>query len=946
MKKLLSMLMAVAMVLSLVVVPVAAEADYALQLADASGNTVIEAEPGTTVDVYLSTVGAFPGYTNIGGYVSYPEGWTVAVEDLFFLPAYMAGAQGLLFTNEPSINPMSVVWTTLGDKTGKVMTYTGDLAKLTFTIPENAKGEYTIGLDTAKNTPNYAYAHDASGVITSMKETVVLDIPAISCTIKVKAPEVAFDCPEHGAATWAEFPAITGGALTGGHYKLSGDVTLASALTVAAGETVCIDLAGNNITAPKKNNVRVLEIAAGATVTVTDSVGTGVISGGQVYNSTGDVVTEKFGGNIFNEGTFNLYGGTISGGYAYTSSTYYPHVSGGNIYGAAGSVTNIKGGTVKDGKVYKPSSYSSGSGVGGGNIFSEGTVNISGGTISGGKLDKAGSVTHENARNNYYYGGNIRMRGGELNISGGTITGGNITGTYKNAKGGMTACIYGGNIYTADTTVTISGGEISDGLIDATVSGGKTSKSNAAKGHFRGGNVCVAGGTLAISGGTISGGKLMGNAVESVADSGVAPTHETYGANLAIMSSAKTTMTGGLITQGHASKQAGAPGNDIYGGNVAVYGEGTEFTMTGGVLSEGLADYRGGNLALVSGGIATISGEAVIRDGILGALSGSRATEIAITGVASKLYIQEGAQILNKNATNSLSTVYAITNAKMYISGGKIQGAICTAGTAGNPNAELHITGGEFDKIEKSSVVPLENVTIGVGASYLDMDCLSCVTGEVVVKDPETSRKTVYATLADGLNAAANTAKAVILVKDVAVEGDVDVYSALNLYGHTLTATGVIDASNKDAAIYDSIGDGAATGADVKMHSANGMIGVDAENNGVVKYENVEAKQKLAAEGDTAFLKFIVDKAAADTLLDEAILAGSDVQVQITVTSAAITGGSHTFVYEAAMVNAYAENWDNKMFTCSISGLSELGEYTITAEIVSENVVVAATLAE
>ncbi|MBO5868200.1 MAG: metallophosphoesterase, partial [Oscillospiraceae bacterium] len=59
-------------------------------------------------------------------------------------------------------------------------------------------------------------------------------------------------CPEHEDAVWTEVaPAdwAAGKALTTGHYVLTGDIALSKTLTIAAGETVCIDLAGYDITA-------------------------------------------------------------------------------------------------------------------------------------------------------------------------------------------------------------------------------------------------------------------------------------------------------------------------------------------------------------------------------------------------------------------------------------------------------------------------------------------------------------------------------------------------------------------------------------------------------------------------------------------------------------------------------------------------------------------------
>jgi len=168
-----------------------------------------------------------------------------------------------------------------------------------------------------------------------------------------------------------------------------------------------------------------------------------------------------------------------------------------------------------------------------------------------------------------------------------------------------------------------------------------------------------------------------------------------------------------------------------------------------------------------------------------------------------------------------------------------------------------------------------------------------------------------------------------------------DLYTTLDLNGKRLAAVGIVDAANADAHIVDNVGGGSVTGTDIRMYRENGQLAVDAAHNNVYTFETVELKQKVEKlDTDRAFVKFYIDKTAADTMLDDSILAGADVKIRLTVEwTEGDINKSHSFVYNQELVDAYISGWDSKIFTCTISGLEGLGEYTITADIVSCNVI-------
>ena len=187
----------------------------------------------------------------------------------------------------------------------------------------------------------------------------------------------------------------------------------------------------------------------GGTITGNGYTGTGMASGGAVYVSVSSSATE--------DSTFNMYGGTISG----NSATY----EGGGVYivsvGTPKSTFNMYGGTISGNTVIQ--------GHGGGVFVDENSsFNMSGGTISGNfagnngggvcvGLDKAatfqmtgGTITGNNTRIGYGGGvyvdtkstfsisGNVNItdncEGGEKNTETGLYTGGTVNNVHLSAK--------------------------------------------------------------------------------------------------------------------------------------------------------------------------------------------------------------------------------------------------------------------------------------------------------------------------------------------------------------------------------------------------------------------------------------------------------------------------------------------------------------------------------
>lgn len=279
---------------------------------------------------------------------------------------------------------------------------------------------------------------------------------------------------------------------SGDHLRLTASATMEAVFTVAAGETICVDLNGYTVAAPEgarafyvEGNLNILDSSetgtivgntqanAGATIYVA-STGTLTLYSGTVSGGTAD---GKNGGNIYSTGTLNLYGGTVTGGTG---------LRGGNVY--ATKTLNIKNATITAGNaterggnvgstgtvnIYEGSVISDGVAEGyGGNIYSANVVNIYGGTITGGHSISEG-------------GGNIGLLYADLTMTGGVISdpvGFNIFTNGTASGGNCTVHLNGGKITGGDlmihsgnhsikTAVVIDGGYIDDGviLIDSTL---------------------------------------------------------------------------------------------------------------------------------------------------------------------------------------------------------------------------------------------------------------------------------------------------------------------------------------------------------------------------------------------------------------------------------------------------------------------------------------------
>ena len=293
-----------------------------------------------------------------------------------------------------------------------------------------------------------------------------------------------------------------------GTYYLGSDISLEYTIKIENNVTLCLN--GHKITAADGMDAIYM---TGGSITLTDCKGVGTITHASSKTGRGVYVSS---------GTFNMYGGSITGNKAQDAQG-----RGGGVYVYSGSGTfNMYGGSITGnratgdgGGVYKSGSNSS--------------FNMYGGSITG------------NTANSY--GGGVYVDGGGFTMSGGTI-GGTKTGETNTATYG------GGGVYVVGSSSTFE-------MTDGSITGNETN---------RGGGVYVTGkGSFTMSA------SADGQNIPSITGNNAT---ENGGGVYVIGSSSTFEMTGGSITGNNAYKSDYI---STFGGGVCV-GSGI-FTVSGEV---------------------------------------------------------------------------------------------------------------------------------------------------------------------------------------------------------------------------------------------------------------------------------------------------------------------------------------------------------------------------
>ena len=256
--------------------------------------------------------------------------------------------------------------------------------------------------------------------------------------------------------------------LPAGTYYLGSDISPEYTIKIENNVTLCLN--GHKITAADGMDAIYM---TGGSFTLTDCKGIGTITHASSKTGRGVYVSS---------GTFNMYGGSITGN---TANSY-----GGGVYVYGGGFT-MSGGTIGGTKTGETNTAT----YGGGGVYAKANFEMTGGSITGNETNRGGgvyvtgkgsftmsasadgqnipSITGNNATEN---GGGVYVVGSSSNFE---MTGGSITG--NNAA-------YGGGVYTVN---------------EFKMSGGSITGNNAYKSDYIstfGGGVCVDSGIFTVSG--------------------------------------------------------------------------------------------------------------------------------------------------------------------------------------------------------------------------------------------------------------------------------------------------------------------------------------------------------------------------------------------------------------------------------------------------------------
>ena len=236
-----------------------------------------------------------------------------------------------------------------------------------------------------------------------------------------------------------------------GNYYLTGDVTLdGSNWEPAADTALCLN--GHSITFVESSGDSVIYVSIlkrdGTYFTLTDCVGTGKITHGDYVD--GDYSFRWSGNGVFlNEGTFNMYGGEISGNKVWSNSNDDASYGSG-VYLNTGTTFNMYGGEISDNILVNRTGKDIDIYGGGVYVQRTSTFNMYGGEISQNTVNNTGSGAS-------YGGGVYADSNSTFTVSGNVKITGNTAGEDTNNV----------QLYPGDGTTSPAMIEIQEGLTDS-----------------------------------------------------------------------------------------------------------------------------------------------------------------------------------------------------------------------------------------------------------------------------------------------------------------------------------------------------------------------------------------------------------------------------------------------------------------------------------------------
>lgn len=336
------------------------------------------------------------------------------------------------------------------------------------------------------------------------------------------------------------------------------------------------------------------------------------------------------GGGIYNEGTFNLQGGSIM-----TNSATY---AGGGVYTNELGTMTISGGSIDNNECTSSLAATPSGNIGGlgGGIYTEGGLSMSGGTVNGNATTSEGggiyvsqaapfvlSGGEVSGNTTFSVGGGIAIGSGSImTLSGGSVLNNTVTAT-TNAGGG--------GIFAYKAVLKMSGGTIK----------GNSARSGGGIDAFTDNTVEISGGTIEDNATTADGGGINVNTRSTLKFTGGTIQNNTaQGAGGGIVISSAD----GVLIMSDSATVKGNQAQD--GGGVAVYS--AKLNLNGGSIQNNQASRTGGGL--LDGGIVTMTGGEISGNSVPGSI-GEGEGGGGVRLFAGSTFVASGGSINNNTAT-------------------------------------------------------------------------------------------------------------------------------------------------------------------------------------------------------------------------------------------------------------------------------------------------------
>lgn len=493
-------------------------------------------------------------------------------------------------------------------------------------------------------------------------------------------------------------------------------------------------------------------------------------------------------------------------------------------------------------------------------------------------------TTRENERAFYVYGGTLTILD---TVGSGTIS---ATGAIDDNGGlfrvgkGTTLNIYGGTYTANELPAERKGGimrvEGTVNMYGGTLTGGKT--------HHHGGNVNISNSSVFnLYGGTVSNGETQ--------DAG-------RGGNFYLTEKSELNIYGGTVSGGQS---AGA------GGNIFAY-RGSYVNIYGGTVIDGYGK-EGGNEVYVIGSrddrISTLN--------IFGGIVGSGENSFLQHAETNPIRIYNGSIGLDPTpyladcaCLNKEGDRYIVWNSGH---GEQTCDESCPMETAAEFVAKLYTGTHDYVPLERNTAI----CTI-CDSRYHSEAAVAVANGKICT---------------DLSKATGN----VQLLADVAM-GELLVQNMnLDLNGYTLEAP-VVTAVNGN--ICDSTGGlGLLKTSSLALAEENTNLPLQTETG--YRFSSLTPDTTLERlDDDTVRIRFIFEEKAAQTQIDDLVLAGNtdiSVQLYLTWTKDGVKK-ARTYVCDPALLYKYAQKWDGRRFVATITGVDAVSDLTCTVKLSANGV--------